>query len=98
MTQIHATPQERYEYISNQHGGYWRHDFIDHNYLYNLYFPPEEFFSHITKMRHQLPQVKATIEPVAKLGEVPVKVFLTVYALSLTAIYGWGYNEQTSIK
>jgi hypothetical protein len=43
-------------------------------------------------------QVKATIEPVAKLGEVPVKVFFTVYALGLTAIYGWGYSEQTSIK
>jgi hypothetical protein len=49
-------------------------------------------------MRHQLPQIKATIEPVAKLGEVPVQVFLTVYALSLTAIYGCGYSEQTSIK
>jgi hypothetical protein len=54
--------------------------------------------SHITKTRYQLPQVKATIEPVAKLGEVPVKVFLTVYALGLTATYGWGYSEQTSIK
>jgi len=54
MTQIHPTSQERYEYISNQHGGYWRYDFIDHNYLYNLYFPPEDFFSHITENVHQL--------------------------------------------
>ena len=40
--------------MSSQHGGYWRHDFTDHNYLYNLYFPPEDFFSHITKHIHQL--------------------------------------------
>ncbi len=46
MTDSKLTPEEQYEHISNQHGGYWRHDFIDHNYLYNLYFPPETFFSH----------------------------------------------------
>ncbi|MFH2059503.1 MAG: aminotransferase class I/II-fold pyridoxal phosphate-dependent enzyme [Pseudomonadota bacterium] len=36
---------EKYEYISGQHGGYYRHDFIDHAYLYNLYFPPEKVFT-----------------------------------------------------
>jgi len=54
MIKRDSTPQERYDYISNQHGGYWRHDFIDHNYLYNLYFPPEDFFNHITEHVHQL--------------------------------------------
>ncbi len=54
MTKIHPTPQERYEYVSKQHGGYWRHNFTDHNYLYNLYFPPKDFFSHITQHIHQL--------------------------------------------
>lgn len=46
MTTTEPTAEERYEHISSQHGGFWRHDFIDHNYLYNLYYPPEEFFSH----------------------------------------------------
>ncbi len=54
MTKIHLTPQERFEHISNQHGGYWRHGFTDHNYLYNLYFPPEDFFLHINEHVHQL--------------------------------------------
>ncbi|HEB68274.1 MAG TPA: histidinol-phosphate aminotransferase family protein [Desulfobulbus sp.] len=54
MTNQYSGIQERYDYISSQHGGYWRHDFIDHNYLYNLYFPPEEFFSHLTRHIHQL--------------------------------------------
>jgi len=50
----YSTAQESYEFVSGQHGGYWRHDFIDHNYLYNLYFPPEDFFSHLTRHIHQL--------------------------------------------
>ncbi len=54
MTNSYSTDQERYDFVSRQHGGYWRHDFIDHNYLYNLYFPPEEFFSHLTGKIHQL--------------------------------------------
>jgi len=54
MTNKFSSAQEHYEFISNQHGGYWRHDFIDHNYLYNLYFPPEDFFTHITEQIHQL--------------------------------------------
>ena len=54
MTSKHSTDSERYEFISGQHGGYWRHDFIDHNYLYNLYFPPEDFFARITGQIHQL--------------------------------------------
>jgi len=54
MTNQYSTAQERYDFVSSQHGGYWRHDFIDHNYLYNLYFPPEEFFTHLTGKIHQL--------------------------------------------
>ncbi len=42
-----ASPDERYELVSHQHGGYWRYGFADHLYLYNLYFPPEEVLSYI---------------------------------------------------
>jgi histidinol-phosphate/aromatic aminotransferase/cobyric acid decarboxylase-like protein len=45
---------EKYEFISGQHGGYYRHDFIDHAYLYNLYFPPEEIFSCFKNQIHDL--------------------------------------------
>ena len=38
---VFASQEQRYEHISHQHGSYWRYDFIDHAYLYNLYFPPE---------------------------------------------------------
>jgi len=54
MTNKNSSAQESYNFVSSQHGGYWRHEFIDHNYLYNLYFPPEDFFSDITGKIHQL--------------------------------------------
>ncbi len=41
----YESQEQKYEFISGQHGGYYRHDFIDHAYLYNLYFPPEAVFS-----------------------------------------------------
>lgn len=47
MVKKYTTQTEKYEYISKQHGGYYRHDFTDHAYLYNLYFPPKEVFSHL---------------------------------------------------
>ncbi len=45
---------EKYEFISGQHGGYYRHDFIDHAYLYNLYFPPEDVFANFKNHIHDL--------------------------------------------
>lgn len=54
MINSDLTSEEKYDYISSQHGGYWRHGFIDHNYLYNLYFPPEDFFSHACNHIKQL--------------------------------------------
>ena len=43
---LFSTQERRYELISDQHGGYWRFDFVDHAYLYNLYFPPAPVFVH----------------------------------------------------
>lgn len=47
MIKKYNTQEEKYEYISKQHGGYYRHNFTDHAYLYNLYFPPKEIFNHL---------------------------------------------------
>ena len=47
----YETQTQKYEFISGQHGGYYRHDFVDHAYLYNLYFPPEAVF---TSFRHNI--------------------------------------------
>lgn len=42
-----STREEKYEFISSQHGEYYRHGFVDHAYLYNLYFPPEKLVTHL---------------------------------------------------
>lgn len=60
MTQKNTTvtkvidKQQQFDEIEQLHGGYWRHDFIDHAYLYNLYFPPERFFQQLTSQIHEL--------------------------------------------
>jgi threonine-phosphate decarboxylase len=48
------TRSEKYDYILQQHGGYYRHNFIDHAYLYNLYFPPEDIFTNFKDQIHSL--------------------------------------------
>jgi threonine-phosphate decarboxylase len=50
----YKTQSEKYEFISGQHGGYYRHHFIDHAYLYNLYFPPEAIFIDFKDQIHDL--------------------------------------------
>lgn len=47
MENRYKTQAEKYEYISKQYGGYYRHNFTDHAYLYNLYFPPKPVFTHL---------------------------------------------------
>ncbi len=51
---LFSTQERRYEMISGEHGGYWRYDFVDHAYLYNLYFPPEPVFAHFRNNLHDL--------------------------------------------
>lgn len=45
------TQTQKYEFIIGQHGGYHRHGFIDHAYLYNRYFPPEAI---LTSLNNQI--------------------------------------------
>jgi threonine-phosphate decarboxylase len=54
MGSKYKTQEEKYEYIAKQHGGYYRHNFTDHAYLYNLYFPPKDVFSHLKDNIHNL--------------------------------------------
>jgi histidinol-phosphate/aromatic aminotransferase/cobyric acid decarboxylase-like protein/choline kinase len=44
---LFSSSEERYKIVAREHGSYWQYGFIDHNYLYNLYFPPEAVFFHM---------------------------------------------------
>jgi len=48
---IFSEKEERIDQLENLFGGYWRYDFLDFNFLYNLYFPPQQFYS---KLGHEL--------------------------------------------
>ena len=50
----YKTQSDKFEFISGQHGGYHRHDFTDHAYLYNCYFPPEDLFVRFKAQIHDL--------------------------------------------
>ncbi len=51
---LFASPDQRYEYMQTQHGGYWRFDFVDHAYLYNPFYPPQAIF---TQFKNQLQEL-----------------------------------------
>jgi histidinol-phosphate/aromatic aminotransferase/cobyric acid decarboxylase-like protein len=53
-SQHRITREQEYEALATSHGGYWRHGFIDHAYLYNLHFPPERFFDLLKSQIHEL--------------------------------------------
>jgi histidinol-phosphate/aromatic aminotransferase/cobyric acid decarboxylase-like protein/choline kinase len=52
--QVRAARELDYEALASEHGGYWRHGFVDHAYLYNLYFPPEALFEQLGSQIHEL--------------------------------------------
>jgi len=48
---LFSKEDKRIEKLANLYGGYWRYDFLDFCFLFNLYFPPEHFYS---KLAHEL--------------------------------------------
>lgn len=49
---LFSKDDERIDRLANLYGGYWKYDFIDFCFLFNLYFPPVHFYS---KFAHDLP-------------------------------------------
>ena len=49
---LFSKDDERIDRLSNLYGGYWKYSFIDFCFLFNLYFPPEHFYS---KLANDLP-------------------------------------------
>ena len=41
---LFSTRSQQFDRIQELHGAYWRYGFIDHAYLYNMYFPPVGMF------------------------------------------------------
>jgi len=43
-----GTPDQRLALLNRQHGGYWRHEVVDHALLYNPYFPTDDLIDALT--------------------------------------------------
>ncbi|RLF47982.1 MAG: hypothetical protein DRN29_00990, partial [Thermoplasmata archaeon] len=46
---LFAKKEEKINKLENLYGGYWRYDFLDFCFLFNLYFPPQHFYSKLAK-------------------------------------------------
>ncbi|MEW6558448.1 MAG: aminotransferase class I/II-fold pyridoxal phosphate-dependent enzyme, partial [Elusimicrobiota bacterium] len=51
---LFASETKKSQMINSIYGGYWRYDFLDFCYLYNLYFPTERIYNEI---KHILPKL-----------------------------------------
>lgn len=49
-----AVRDETYTELQSEHGGYWHRDFVDHAYLYNLYFPPDSLLEGMQAQMRQI--------------------------------------------
>lgn len=54
---IFSSKEKQYKTVINQHGSYWKYDFKDHCLLYNLYFPPKDFFSNLRNCLEEIVKV-----------------------------------------
>lgn len=46
---LFAEKKEKINKLENLYGGYWRYDFLDFCFLFNLYFPPPHLYSKLAK-------------------------------------------------
>ena len=51
---LFAPGPDRFDHVQGLHGGYWRYGFVDHSYLYNLYFPPDALVDELTQDLRQI--------------------------------------------
>ncbi len=51
---LFSTPEKRYQRVKQLYGGFWRYDFIDYSYLYNLYFPTPPLLTELKRNMRQL--------------------------------------------
>jgi histidinol-phosphate/aromatic aminotransferase/cobyric acid decarboxylase-like protein/CTP:phosphocholine cytidylyltransferase-like protein len=100
---LFAPPLERLERVQELHGGYWRYDFTDHCYLYNLYFPPEEMLAQFSRdMRDIITSYPVGQGELARLvsnwtGIEPGSIAVANGASELIKILGRGYASSISI-
>ena len=93
----------QFDRIQKLHGAYWRYGFVDHSYLYNMHFPPQEmldvFHSHLREIVTNYPVAQ---KEVAKLvanwtGANPEHLAVANGAAELIKILGNQFEKRVTI-
>jgi histidinol-phosphate/aromatic aminotransferase/cobyric acid decarboxylase-like protein/NDP-sugar pyrophosphorylase family protein len=93
----------QFDRVQQLHGAYWRYGFIDHSYLYNMHFPPQEmldvFHSHLREIVTNYPVAQKEI---AKLvanwtGANPEHLAVANGAAELIKILGNQFEQRVTV-
>ena len=93
----------QFDRVQKLHGAYWRYGFVDHSYLYNMHFPPQEmldvFHAHLREIVTNYPVAQ---KEVAKLvanwtGANPEHLAVANGAAELIKILGNQFEKRVTI-
>jgi histidinol-phosphate/aromatic aminotransferase/cobyric acid decarboxylase-like protein/CTP:phosphocholine cytidylyltransferase-like protein len=93
----------QFDRVQKLHGAYWRYGFVDHSYLYNMHFPPQQmldvFHSHLREIVTNYPVAQNEI---AKLvanwtGADPEHLAVANGAAELIKILGNQFEKRVTI-
>jgi histidinol-phosphate/aromatic aminotransferase/cobyric acid decarboxylase-like protein/NDP-sugar pyrophosphorylase family protein len=93
----------QFDRVQKLHGAYWRYGFVDHSYLYNMHFPPQEmldvFHGHLREIVTNYPVAQ---KEVAKLvanwtGANPEHLAVANGAAELIKILGNQFEKRVTI-
>ena len=93
----------QFDRVQKLHGAYWRYGFVDHSYLYNMHFPPQQmldvFHSHLREIVTNYPVAQKEI---AKLvanwtGANPEHLAVANGAAELIKILGNQFEKRVTI-
>ena len=93
----------QFDRVQQLHGAYWRYGFVDHSYLYNMHFPPEEmlnvFHSHLREIVTNYPVAQ---KEMAKLvanwtGADPAHLAVANGAAELIKVLGNQFQQRLTI-
>jgi len=93
----------QFDRVQKLHGAYWRYGFVDHSYLYNMHFPPQQmldvFHSHLREIVTNYPVAQKEI---AKLvahwtGANPEHLAVANGAAELIKVLGNQFEKRVTI-
>lgn len=93
----------QFDRVQQLHGAYWRYGFVDHSYLYNMHFPPDEmlevFHSHLHEIVTNYPVAQPELARLVAnwTGANPDHLAVANGAAELIKILGDHFEQRLTI-